>query len=250
MIVIFPVCDRIKLLPYFLRYYSSLGADEFACALYNGRKNPLFEEILSFRTQYNLHIDTSVACCFESYRGAHEVKGLNVIRETYASKARWYCIADLDEFHFFNGKNLMDIASEAEQAGYEAVHGIFFDRIAADGTFPEIQGSLDNTFPMVCDLSRCAGLACRKITMAKGHVQITAGHHSVEANIWRNVAQVHHFKWSAGVYEMMVDKYRRYKSQGLPWATHQLPRLLELIENGVDLSNPKLNTREAARLGI
>lgn len=250
MIIIFPICDRIRLLPYFLRYYASLGAKEFVCGLYNGEQNPLYDQVREVGSSYGLHVHTSVACVFEKYRGALEIDGLNWIRQKYAIKHGWYCIADLDEFHHFHGQSLAEVARSAEHNSFTAIHGQFIDRISADGTFPDLQGSLDATFPLGCDLSLCAGLACRKIALAKSQVAITAGHHDAQANICRNAAEVHHFKWSNGVREMVVDKHRRYREQALPWATEQLPKLLKLIENGIDLSNPNLNLRPAAKLGI
>jgi len=250
MLVIFPVVDRIKLLPYFFAYYTSIGASEFICALYNGEANPLYSQILSFVSSYNLKILPSICCDFREFRGAREVGVLNQIREQYAVTSRWYCIADLDEFHFFRGRNLMTVAENAERCGYEAVHGTFFDRIAIDGSFPDIEGKLDDKYPMACDLSNSVGLSSGKITLAKSHVAITAGHHNAKAVTWFDQAEVHHFKWVKGVHKIVRDKYARYSAQGLPWAKAQLPRLLRSIETRIDISDPRLKVRPAAKLGV
>jgi hypothetical protein len=195
MLMIFPVFDRIKLLPYFLRYYSSQGVTQFVCALYNGERNLLYNQILHFKRCYNLHIRTSLICKIEEFSPQGETLGLNKIREEFAKEFEWYCIADLDEFHFCGSKTFFEMVQEAEINGFNAIHGVFFDRIAEDGSFPEIQDKpLDETFPLSCNLTFCSGAGCNKIAFAKSNIRIECGHHRAEANVWPNMVQVHHFK--------------------------------------------------------
>jgi hypothetical protein len=249
MLIIFPVCDRIKLLPYFLQYYSSIGATQFVCGLYNGEKSLLYNKVSSYKRHFNLQIQTSFTSDPSLWNTHSETHGLNRIREEYSKKYDWYCIADLDEFHYFKGKTLPEMVQEAEQGGYDAMHGVFFDRIAIDGAFPDIKGTLDKTFPLVCDLTKCARLASSKIVMARNHVKIHSGHHKTNAKTWYNAAEVHHFKWSKGVYESITFHYNRYQRQGLRTADGW-PRILKLIDGGVDIANPKLRVRPASKLGI
>ena len=251
MLVIFPVFNRIALLPYFLRYYVSMGATQFVCALHNGRENPLWDAIQAFAGKFQLEVQTSVVCGVDSYSGSAETPGLNRIRKNFAEQYGWYCIADLDEFHFFGGRTLSEIVREAEDRGFGAVHGQLVDRIAADGSLPDVQGLLDETFPLACDLSRCAGVPCRKIVLARGHVEIAPGHHlAASVRTWHNMAEVHHFKWVNGVREELAARGERYARLNLPWADECL-RVLELIQNGgIDLSHPGLKMRTASMLGV
>lgn len=250
MLVIFSVFDRIQLLPYFLRYYSLIGATQFVCGLHNGETNPLYKEIVNFKSTYDLHIRVSVICNVEQYCETDVTLGMNNIRKEFAAKYGWYCIADLDEFHFFEGKTMLDVAKEADERGYDAVHGVFFDRIAADGTFPEIEPPLDKTFPLVCNLTQLCDQRCAKIVLAKSHIEITNGHHDAKANVWRNVAQVHHFKWAKGVDKVIEDKYIRHLLLKNQWAINKLPMALNLVKNRLNITNPKLNVRQAPIIGI
>ena len=252
MLIIFPVLDRIKLLPFFLKYYASMGATQFVCALYNGERNPLYDQILSFASQYNLHLRTSVNCNFDRYSPQREMLGLNKIRMEFAGKSDWYGIADLDEFHFCGGRTIPETIGEAEARKSNAVHGVFFDRIAAGGGFSEIgAASLDDTFPLSCNLTFCSGAACNKIAFARSHVRIERGHHHAKTTVWRNAVEVHHFKWQKGIFEMYEDRYRRFKRLGLPQANRELPAMLKLINrNGINIDNKKLAIKPASKIGI
>jgi hypothetical protein len=251
MLVIFPIYNRVRLLPFFLRYYSSLGATRFVCALYNGERNPLYEQILPFESRYNLSIEESTRDRhLPQYSAVAEGHGLNRIREAFSKNESWYCIADLDEFYFFGGRNLSDLVYELERKGYDAAHGIFFDRIAADGTFPEIGNSLDDTFPLACDLTHCAGLCNRKITIARSALDITPGHHDARGKILFHAAEVHHFKWHKGVRENVTLALKHLTQQGFRTPVKQMPHLLKLIDKQIDIQNPKLRTRIASKLGI
>jgi hypothetical protein len=253
ILLIFPICDRIELLPYFFRYYSTIGVTKFVCGLYNGKNSPYFQEIANYQSLYDLEMRPTFTCAFEQYNPVREMRGLNRIREEFATKCDWYCIADLDEFHFFGGKSIPQVIQQAERSGYEAVHGLLSDRIAIDGIFPEIdlEQALDTIFPLACNLSKCSGACCHKVVLAKTNVKIGPGHHHTKATTWRNAAEVHHFKWQKGVYEVIEDRFRRYTKQEMRWARIQLPAALQLIHRGgVSLDNPKLRITMAPRLGI
>ncbi len=99
MLVIVPICDRIKLLPFFLKYYTSIGATQFEVALYNGEQSPFFEQIISYKADYNIGVRPSIVCDIDDYSGTLVAPVLNEIRKEYARKFAWFCIADLDEFH-------------------------------------------------------------------------------------------------------------------------------------------------------
>jgi hypothetical protein len=234
------------LLPYFFRYYSSIGATEFACILFYGQKNPAFAELVDYQKQFNLKIYPTASNSLE-YDAAIECRTQNEVRLSYASQFSWYCIADLDEFCYFGGKTLPVIAAEAESLGFEAIHGVYVDRLARDGSFPKINGSLDKAFPFGSNLTKCAGLNHRKVPIAKNHVPIRCGHHGTEANLWREQAKVHNFKWYEGIISIIEEKHRRRLSHGVT----RTAALLELIKTGgVDLSNPKLRVWKAAHLGV
>jgi hypothetical protein len=250
MLVIFSIYNRISLLPYFLRYYSSIGATRFECALYQGEKSRFYDDILKFKSKYDLHVRMSTNCPVHKFRGLSEVPALNAIRKEFASKFSWYCIADLDEFHFFNGKTLSQVVEEAEEKGYDAIHGVFFDRISADGRFLKVKGRLDKTFPLVCHLTSLAGLRSDKVVLAKSHIEIFSGHHDVlSAKVWRNGAEVHHFKWTEGADEVVSNTLIRIRKQRLPYVPH-MGRLWSMTRHRIDVSDPRLSLRKASPIGI
>jgi hypothetical protein len=261
MLIIVPINDRIELLPYFLRYYSSLGVTQFVCGLFNGESNPHHAAIKAWSARHPLQIRNSVCADMnirnsvvagraDHYCSDIDGPGLNRIREEFAADHRWYAIADLDEFHSFGGPTLPEAAAEAERRGCEAVHGVFCDRISADGGFPEINGPLDGTFPLGCNLTARTGHWRDKIVLARSHVPITVGHHTAAAKVWRNVALVHHFKWSRGVDTRVAANYRTTQAKGIGWMLRALPPVLEVIANGVNLSDPLLHVAPAPKLGI
>jgi hypothetical protein len=251
MLVIFPIYDDIKLLPYFLRYYSKLGAKKFVCGLYNGKNNPLYEHIRAFSENYDLLIYNSVLADFKGlYSAKAERPGLNRIREVFSGDFNWYCIADLDEFHYFGGESLAAMAREAEKGRFQALQGYFVDRIAVDGLFPDVAGLLDQRFPLACNLTLCSGGCDRKIALARSDIPITLGHHNAKGKIWDMPVEVHHFKWRQGVYDKLLRRLNDKRQQGARRAIRTLPKLLSLIDEGIDLRNKRLNIRQAAILGI
>jgi hypothetical protein len=250
MLIIFPVYSRVKLLPYFLRYYSSIGITHFVCALYDGKNNPLYQQIIKFSTRYNLTVRTSIDSRVKPYNPYNEMHGLNKIRREFRKKYDWYCIADLDEFHFFNGLELIQVRQKAEKLGCVAAGGKFVDRVAENGAFPPIRGPLDETFPLGCDLTFCLGARHQKISMAQSNIEICLGHHNVKAKVAWGLSETHHFKWHRGMKMTLQQRYKNYSKQGIPWAKRELPLQLRLAQSGINFDEPSLRIRRAQRLGI
>jgi hypothetical protein len=250
MLVIFPIFNRIQLLPYFLRYYTSVGATQFVCALYHGKRNPLYKKINRYGARYPLAIRTSTNSRLTHYNPFEEMYGLNQVRREFTEQFRWYCIADLDEFHYFGRRKMTTVARYAEEAGYAAVGGAMVDRIAANGQFPTIHGPLDRRFPLGCDLTASVGANPRKISLARSHIEIALGHHEASAKTAWGGSETHHFKWHKGVYEILKTRYKYYHRQGLPWTESELPPQIRVIEEGVNLTDPKLHLRTARKLGV
>jgi hypothetical protein len=249
MLVIFSIHDRIKLLPYFLEYYSSIGATQFECVIYNGVNNPHYQQILDYESKYNLRI-RSFLVNVDAYNVPFFAPALDSLRKLYSVEFGWYSIADLDEFHFFGGRTLLEVIKEANSRGSEAVHGMYCDRIAEGGIFPEIDGPLDRTFPLACDITRFCGACSDKVVLARSHIRIIGGHHRAKTKaIWRDVAEVHHFKWVKGVDRIMEERYKNGKEKQRPFAD-ELQKLIGILKNGIDVTDSRLNVRKASAIGI
>lgn len=249
MLVIVSIAERIKLLPYFLRYYTRIGASRFCVMVWNGEANPLFPQIQSALQNYPHVIRTSVVCDLSEYCGPAETPALNLARQELLQPEDWYCVADLDEFYYLRDRSLSQLAEQAGLLGYDAVHGVFFDRVSLHGDLPALGESLDATFPMICDISRTIGANYNKIGIARQSVAIESGHHYCAGRAWQNQIEVHHLKWTDGVVEALQLRAAAYASQGLPWAK-EIPLVLAAIQNGIDLLDPNLCARKARELGI
>lgn len=249
MLVVCPIFDRCDLLPFYLRYYTRLGATQFVVALWNGDRNPLYEVIKSF-TDWPIEIRTSIECLVKDYNGPDESTGLNRIREEFAPRFPWYCLADLDEFCFFGGATMPAIIAEAEKDGYTAIHGVFYDRFAKDG-YPVIprDGTLDATFPMMADATRVLGANHNKVPLSRSDVAVESGHHFTKGNAWWNKVEVHHFKWTDGLMGRLRERDRYFTAQGLPWSGESR-KFLQAVEDDEFRTIAAYRWREARKIGI
>jgi hypothetical protein len=248
MLVICPIFDRCDLLPFYLRYYTRLGATQFVIALWNGERNPVYEVIKTY-TDWPIEIRTSIECLVKDYNGPDESAGLNRIREEFASRFSWYCLADLDEFCYF-GTTMPALVAEAEKEGFTAIHGVFYDRFAKDGYPPIPQNdTLDNAFPMMADVSRVIGANHNKIPLSRIDVAVESGHHFTSGNGWWNKIEVHHFKWTAGLVGRLRERDMYFTAQGLAWSGESR-KLLQAIEDDDFRRRPVYRWRVARKIGI
>lgn len=246
MLVICPIFDRCDLLPYYLRYYTRLGATQFVIALWNGDRNPLYEVLKT----YPVEIRTSIECLVKDYNGPDESNGLNRIREEFKPRFPWYCLADLDEFCWFGGLTMPEIIAEAEQGEFTAVHGYFFDRFARNGYPPIPQdGVLDETFPMTAEATQRLGANYNKIPLSRSDVAVESGHHYTKGRAWWAKAEVHHFKWTDGLVERLRERDLYFTAQGLPWSGESR-KFLQAVEEDDFRTNPIYNWREARKIQI
>jgi hypothetical protein len=247
MLVICPIFDRCDLLPFYLRYYTRLGATQFVVALWNGERNPVYEVIRSY-TDWPIEIRTSIECLIKDYNGPDESNGLNRIRTEFNDRFPWYCLADLDEFCRFNG-TMPEVAAAAEKEGYEAVHGVFYDRFALKGYPPIRQDTtLDETFPMMADATRLLGANHNKIPLSRSDVEVESGHHFTKGKTWWNQVEVHHFKWTDGLVGRLRERDMFFTAQGLPWSGESR-KFLQAVEDD-DIRTPNFRFREARKIGI
>lgn len=251
MLVICPIFDRLELLPYYLRHYTRLGATQFVMAVWNGRDNKLCDILDVYKYEYPIAIRTSLVCDLKDYNGPSESIGLDVIVAEFAERFPWYCIADLDEFCYFGGKTLPQVVEAAEAGGFTAVHGTFHDRFSNHPlNFPLIDPGtiLDDLFPLVCDMTRCHGANFNKIPLAK-NLHVESGHHFTSGKAQWNVAEVHHFKWSAGLLGRLRERDLYFTQQGLTWA-HESSRFLHALTETDYLNERNYNVRPARKLGL
>jgi hypothetical protein len=251
MKMLFCVYDRTELLPFFLNYYSRIGITEFICGVHNGPNNPAYSQVANFAYRFPLTV-------IESFSGAvtrcdignAEIEFWNRLKLHFQPN-EWHAIADLDEFVFFpEGESCVDVARQAEILGVCAVGGSFCDRVSLTGCFPSIGNTLDQTYPLACDLTRFLGGKTSKVVLVKGNVNLGAGHHMCNTKTFK-LAEVHHFKWINGVMERIQARYQLYVQTEVSYAK-KLINLQKLVGDAkrIPLELPELNVRQARRIGI
>lgn len=260
--LIVSIDNRIDLLPYHAAYYSRLGFRTFIYALWNGKDNPLFFKIpyvwdLGAGKECEMHIRPSIVCGYDHYNGPAETPGINTIRMEFAKHEDWYCVADLDEFYWWGGLNLQQMIELLERGDYLALHGTFYDRVSRDGSFPDIppfvkgKTTLDDLFPCVADLPKISQGNENKISLAR-LTGIRVGHHWATlppSKVLNNSMQVHHFKWNADVLNYLRDMGASLTAQNLEYAV-EYRRHHAFFQQPDWIKDPRLNTREAVRIGI
>ena len=264
--LITPVDDRVALLPYHVEYYSKLGIRQFVYVVWDLAKNPVTRELKSSweavaPRDATLHLKPSTSCSYDAYNEPAEVPYLNQARQDLLKDNPdfWYCIADLDEFYYFGGQTIPDFIHHLKQGQSKAAGAVFHDRVASDGSFPELpphspgKYQLDALFPMVADLTKSCGATVTKIAVAAGHVEIRSGHHSARftkpSELVTGLVECHHFKWHAGVTAFLPRRYSAYQSQALSWAK-EATWYQELFKRPQWQHDPQLRLRQATRLGI
>jgi hypothetical protein len=167
----------------------------------------------------------------------------------------WWIIADDDEFHVY-WKNIEEIIAECEENNWQYVSGGFLDRVGIDGVFPEIKpdSNLWELFPMAGYYGFLTSGACpNKVTLCKGHVEVTIGQHYAKENgerigpkklnhPWRYpvhsfFTQVHHFKWDESV-------VGRIKNINLQKTRYSCPQIYQKMYETISNNNFKINVND------
>src|SRR5437773_12048735 len=125
------ICNVVhdcRLLPYFLKYYSSCGVSRFIFGIWNGRSNPLWDEVVNGTQQHQVVV---VPSFYEPFNGELDGISQDRLRLEYVRPNEWYAVADLDEFHRIPGyENFQEAAAAAEREGAHLIRGYFLDRFS------------------------------------------------------------------------------------------------------------------------
>lgn len=222
MILITPIYLEAAILPHFLRHYSELGIREFHFAI-NTKSNPMIvREVEEMSDGYPVHID--IVCEFDDMSGTR-AKKLNAIRKRCAKPDEWISVVDLDEFYELpspRSKSLSPLSEFLEWCDYheyDHVRGRLIDRVATDGSFPQLRSSpsLFEQYPLKRRLtSMLVGGDDRKVVLQKASYSIVRGHHRIRDGQSRpNIRlPVNHFKWKHGVVERIRDRLAMLERRG------------------------------------
>jgi hypothetical protein len=251
VLVIFTIKDRAALLPYFLRYYQRMGATRFLCYLFNGAQNPLYPEVEAWKSKVPLIIRASLYGPAEEWTVEEETMVIEADRRLMPPQ--WHVMADLDEFYLPPCHlDLPQAARELARQGYQAAMTCLTDRIAADGTLPPPGPTLDETYPLACNLTDLLGALCDKVMLVRSDVPLWPGHHTIVNPFtpFRSWGQVHHFKWLPGILSVLRERYACYLKLPKPshYAHESLGATTFFSQDRLDLA--RVRTWPAVPIGI
>jgi hypothetical protein len=203
----------VALLPHLVRHYRGLGIESFRLIRHaEHTDDPEF----ALAEQYARACGVEL---FHTHVGPWDQNLNERITEYVMSLCPddWYAVVDLDEFQVYD-RPPAELVALCERDGYEYVTGCFLDRVAADGSFPSVDGTSPwQRYPLAGSVG--AGLAKAlplKATLARGRVGLLSGHHGAADGTalpaHRSFAQVHHFKWTGTVVERMRRRVRRFET--------------------------------------
>lgn len=242
MKMFFAVDHDTKLLGHFLRHYAALGCTEFFCSV-------MFNDPAAVEAQaagYRLTTSLCTAGYDTELRFSELLRrNLDVLLARHVAADEWFLIADLDEMQEYPLPPAQ-LALECERNGYDCVMGRFVDRVAADGSFPEVDDRpLEEQFPLRLDITGgLMGATTSKVMMCRGHLQIGNGQHRIvgESHPHPQWCLVHHYKWKAGMVERVRARRDLLRRLDCVW-WKESDTLLRYIDQGngrIDVGNQRV----------
>jgi len=246
--VVTVVGGESALLSHFFSHYRGLGVESFYVIRHaESEEDPNFKLIEEQTAAAGIDL-------FKTYIGPWDdlLHGRLMTEAMAEHPDEWYIMADLDEFHRYD-RPLGELLDLCDEGGYTHVCGCFVDRVAADGTLPEVTSQpLWGRYPLGGAItSRLAYAPTLKIGLARGAMGTGGGHHGTPGSTGlpstTSYIQVHHFKWTAGVVERLRLRVQRYRSGAwqlrYPSVVPEARRILEhlsLNSGRIDVSDPRL----------
>ena len=200
------VGENTHILPHMLKHYENMIDKAYVAVYRQSKDDGILEEI------EELGIEPFMVFTEDKYNWNRVTDIYNTIKSTKLND--WWIVADDDELQVYP-EPIEDIVETCERKGYDFVTGGFLDRIGIDGTFPEVTRETDihKAFPLAGFFRYPMSKACpNKVTLMKGHQDITPGQHYAAFNDGTNswgashrrrmpieevFTQVHHFKWDS-----------------------------------------------------
>ena len=219
------------LLPHFVRHYFAFGVRDFYISVAG-----IWEETAAAAAELEGALGVVIRLLPASPRQmASGVEGANKdeLRRRVDEDVEWVIPADLDELVQFPAP-LVDLILRMECEKAAVLCGRFVDRIAANGELAALSetGTIWEQYPLECDVS--GGLAqalCAKVVLARRECELSSGHHFTIGD-WPElrglVVMVHHFKWRAGIREVLERRVAVYQRENVPWVGESV-RVLDYL---------------------
>jgi hypothetical protein len=222
-----------RLLPYFLRYYKTLGIEKFLVILNTPDDAPL--KILQ---DFDL---SPVKIWTEPFSETLKQRYERSIIDKYCSNDDWVIYSDLDEFHDYPA-GLDYHLKYCEKHNIDFVEGRLLDRISETGelTILDETRPLEEQYPLGGYITNNLLKAWdKKIVAAKGKLIVGGGHHIFLDSATNNTLpyirnfsdyslgiKVHHFKWDRNVLDRM-NRYIHLQDESLAYWVKEIRRFLD-----------------------
>ncbi len=237
----------IRLAEWHLQHYKALGVTRILLDIQTGSGNTdlLLKDVEKAAEKHGAEIVYTEP---GRYLGTRQRRERLVDR--FCEPGDWLVVADVDEFHEYPA-SLHRIVHYCESGGYDFVMGELVDRLACDGTLPDLdERPLSAQFPLGSNLTRnlCGGWA-RKVVICRNNVSLGEGNHEALSGTCcpqdRIYVPVHHFRWDSLVLEKSRFMIESIKCRGSDhWIEKsRFLRHLERNDGKIDVGDPELNIR-------
>jgi len=203
--------------PHFLQYYQDQGVDH--CYLIFNANEDIDERY--FEKKYCAH-NVSLFFAYGEWNAKFsEEHKYKLLRQLAVTSNDWIINVDIDEHVETDSGTLKDKVEEMISNGENCCRGIMVDRIAIDGSLPEIKQdtTLSEQFPLTYDITRSVLRAeTRKIPITRGDLDVTGGSHYLTekakaiSTFNDEVLIVQHYKWNKNVIEKLEERIKTHKN--------------------------------------
>ena len=212
------------LLAHFVRHYAALGFTDIVIAASELCRDVRWPAIREAAGDATVHVEPLYGGVFDNGRDTGILNGMKA--RYVEDRHEWSAQTDLDEFYEYP-LPLAELATTAGKAN--CVQGFFVDRIAADGSLPQIRDDvpLAGQFPVETQITkRILGGYDRKIILSRGFQSLAPGHHSMTGErVLPLNGRVLHYKWNAIVLEHLAERLATRGQTGYQWG-HESERFL------------------------
>lgn len=222
------IFDDARLLPHFLRHYAHFGITEFHIAVPLPLSAYVAEKSVGYVVRQSHDQDTS-----NTVTGS--VDAVTAMRLAAQGPEEWVVIVDLDEFVEFGGP-AEELARRSDDLGFNAVRGIMYDRLAADGqpTGFDDHSVLPSVYPVRSRLTKqLMGGFDQKGVLVKGHLMSRGAHHKYHGEKpAKEILEISHYKWTDRCLARVRQSVDMASAQGISWASQYQNVLDHYQENG------------------
>jgi len=204
-------------IPHFFKYYNSQGVDRHLLILHS--KEPADEKF--YLAKYSGENTNIFFVCGEWNANLSKSVRHGVLKKMGVGKNDWVINLDIDEHVETDCGTLKAKIEQMVANGENCCRGRMIDRIAIDGSLPEIKKDqpLSNQFPLVYDFTRKVLRAeSKKIPITRGDLSVTGGSHyltkeSKDVAVFNpEILIVEHYKWSSNVVEKLKERFETHKN--------------------------------------